>query len=85
MKLKLAQQMWEDSKKDVKADEKQLEADYIQKKTDFLRVKDLIMNMSNVLDLEMPDYVIEEDKSKQTHIVISKKAPRVDLEKNQSA
>jgi hypothetical protein len=39
------------------------------------------MNMSNVLDLEMPDYVIEEDKSKQTHIVISKKAPRVDLEK----
>ena len=85
MKLKLAQQMWEDSKKDVKADEKQLEADYIQKKTDFLRVKDLIMNMSNVLDLEMPDYVIEEDKSKQTHIVISKKAPRVDLEKNQAA
>ena len=84
MKLKLAQQMWEDSKKDVKADEKQLEADYIQKKTDFLRVKDLIMNMSNVLDLEMPDYVIEEDKSKQTHIVISKKAPRVDLEKNQA-
>ena len=85
MKLKLAQQMWEDSKKDVKADEKQLEADYIQKKTDFLRVKDLIMNMSNVLDLEMPDYVFEEDKSKQTHIVISKKAPRVDLEKNQAA
>ena len=77
--------MWEDSKKDVKADEKQLEADYIQKKTNFLRVKDLIMNMSNVLDLEMPDYVIEEDKSKQTHIVISKKAPRVDLEKTQVA
>lgn len=50
-----------------------------------MRVKDLIMNMSNVLDLDMPDYVIEEDKSKQTHIVISKKAPRTDLEKTNSA
>jgi hypothetical protein len=58
-----------------------LEADYIQRKTDFLRVKDLILNMSNVLDLEMPEYVIEEDKSKQSHIVISKKAARPDPEK----
>jgi hypothetical protein len=37
--------------------------------------------MSNVLDLEMPEYVIEEDKSKQSHIVISKKAARPDPEK----
>ncbi len=58
-----------------------MEADYIQRKTDFLRVKDLILNMSNVLDLEMPEYVIEEDKSKQSHIVISKKAARPDPEK----
>ena len=58
-----------------------MEADYIQRKTDFLRVKDLILNMSNVLDLEMPEYVIEEDKSKQSHIVISKKVARPDPEK----
>jgi hypothetical protein len=32
--------------------------------------------MSDVLDLDMPEYVIEEDKSKQTHILISKKNVR---------
>lgn len=33
----------------------------------------------------MPEYVIEEDKSKQSHIVISKKAARPDPEKTQQA
>ena len=47
-----------------------------QSKTDFLRVVDLVHNMSDVLDLDMPEYVIEEDKSKQTHILISKKNVR---------
>ena len=32
--------------------------------------------MSNVLDLDLPSYVIEEDKSKQTHILINKKNAR---------
>ena len=68
--------MWEDSKKDVKSDEKQLEATYQQMKQDFLRVKDLVGNMANNLDLDMPQFIIEEDKSKQTHMVISKKHAR---------
>lgn len=38
--------------------------------------------MSNVLDLEMPEFIIEEDKSKQTHIIISKKTSRPDPEKH---
>jgi hypothetical protein len=56
--------MWEDSKKDVKSDEKQLEATYQQMKQDFMRVKDLVGNMANNLDLDMPQFIIEEDKSK---------------------
>ena len=32
--------------------------------------------MSNVLDLNMPTYVVDEDKSKQTHIIINKKNAR---------
>ena len=42
--------------------------------------------MSDVLDLDMPEYVIEEDKSKQTHILISKKNVRAALvDEKQSA
>lgn len=37
-------------------------------------MKDLVSNMANVLDLDMPEYVINEDKSKQTHLMINKKA-----------
>ncbi len=37
-----------------------------------MRVKELVSSMSNVLDLEMPTYVFEDEKSK-THILISKK------------
>ena len=77
--------MWEDSKKDVKSDEKQLEAQYQQIKQEFLRVKDLIGNMANVLDLDCPTYVIEEDKSKQTHIVISKKHARAMVKDEKTA
>jgi hypothetical protein len=36
--------------------------------------------MSNVLDLNMPNYVTEEDKSRQTHVVIKKNTRNVNVE-----
>ena len=41
--------------------------------------------MSNVLDLSMPSYVIEEDKSRQTHVVIKKNTRNVNAESPEKA
>lgn len=50
-----------------------------------MRVKDLVASMSNVLDLNMPSYVIEEDKSRQTHVIIKKNTRNVNVESPEKA
>ena len=70
--VKLAQQQWEDNQKEAAIDEKYEEV-YLRLKSEFQRVLDLVGAMANVLDVDVPEYKIEEDKSKRTQMVISKK------------
>ena len=62
-KVRLAYQLWEDNKKEVTIDES-LEQTYIFQKVEFLRILELVKAMANVLDQDLPDYRIEDDKSK---------------------
>ena len=50
-----------------------LEHAYIHQKVEFLRILELVKALANVLDQDLPAYQIEEDKSRQTTMTISKK------------
>ena len=72
-KVRLAYQLWEDNKKEVTIDES-LEHTYVMQKVEFLRILELVKALANELDQDIPNYQIEEDKSRQTTMSISKKA-----------
>ena len=63
--LKLALQAWEDNQKETTIDEK-LEEAFQRQKADFVRVLELVKGMANVLDVDVPEYKIEENKAKRT-------------------
>ena len=70
--VKQAQQQWEDNLKEAAIDDRYEEV-YQKLRSEFQRLLDLVGAMADVLDVDVPEYKIEEDKSKQTQMVISKK------------
>ena len=74
--VRLAYQSWEDNKKELSIDPA-LERNYMTLKAEFSRVLELVAAMADVLDQDMPPYIIEEDKSRETTMSISKKAAAV--------
>ena len=72
-KVRLAYQLWEDNKKEVTIDES-LEHTYVMQKVEFLRILELVKALANELDQDIPNYQIEEEKSRKTTMSISKKA-----------
>ena len=71
-KVRLAYQLWEDNKKEVTIDES-LEHGYVMQKVEFLRILELVKALANELDQDLPAYQIEEDKTRQNTMSISKK------------
>lgn len=68
--LKSAQQAFNDNQKEIQIDV-QLETTYQQQKEEFLRILELVKDIANVLDVDMPKFVIEEVKTNQ--MAVSKK------------
>ena len=73
--LKLALQGWEDNQKETTIDER-LEETFLRQKAEFMRVLELVKAMANVLDVEVPEYKIEENKAKRTQMAITQKSKR---------
>ena len=71
--VKHAQQQWEDNLKETAIEERFEEA-YLRLKVEFQRLLELVGAMADVLDVDVPEYKIEEDKAKQTQMVITKKS-----------
>lgn len=74
--VRLAYQCCQDNKKELSIDPT-LERNYLTLKAEFDRVLGLVASMADVLDQDMPPYTIEEDKSRETTMTISKKAATV--------
>ena len=71
--LKDLYRKYEDNKKEVNYDEK-LEQSYLSLRNDFERLHSVVQELADALDCSIPTFEIEEDKSKQTQMVIKKKA-----------
>ena len=75
--LKEAQHKYEDNLKEVKQDEK-IEHKYTLMRAEFERFHAIVQELADVIDAVLPKFVLDEDKSLQTRMVIKKKPAQED-------